>query len=153
MYKNSIVRDRSLLDINYNLEHLHTFKNVPASMACTSQEEVEDIFMNQTWDICKNTGLIQLRKLFPLELVYKFPHNDGVGEVWNNHDKALCDFIETTGVKKVLEIGGGAGRLGKLFLTYQSQNRLASSINIFLLYFGIVYFLFLKFLILLSLIF
>ena len=122
MYKNSIVRDRSLLDINSNLEHLHTFKNVPASMACTSQEEVEDIFMNQTWDICKNTGLIQLRKLFPLELVYKFPHNDGVGAVWERHDEALSDFIESFDIKTVFEIGSGGGRLGKLHLLKRDTN-------------------------------
>ena len=122
MYKNSIARDRSLLDISSNLEHLHTFKNVPASMACTSQEEVEDIFMNQTWDICKNTGLIQLRKLFPLELVYKFPHNDGVGAVWERHDEALSDFIESFDIKTVFEIGSGGGRLGKLHLLKRDTN-------------------------------
>ena len=46
MYKNLIIRDRSLLDINSELEHLHTFNNVPASMACTTQSNTNDIFNN-----------------------------------------------------------------------------------------------------------
>ncbi len=117
MYKNLIIRDRSLLDINSELEHLHTFNNVPASMACTTQSNTNDILMDQIWDICRNTGLIQLRKLFPLELVYKFAHNDGIGKVWENHDKALNKFISKLNIKNILEIGAGTGRLGKLFLS------------------------------------
>ncbi len=122
MKYNTIIRDTSILDSNSELEHLHTFKNVPASMACTSQDSNKDVMMNQSWDICKNTGVVQLRELFPLDVVYEFPHNDGIGKVWENHDIALSDFIETTNVKKVLEIGAGAGRLGKLFLSKSVNN-------------------------------
>jgi len=118
----TIIRDKSILNSNSELEHLHTFENVPASMACTSQDSSKDVMMNQSWDICKNTGIIQLRELFPLDVVYEFPHNDGIGTVWENHDIALSDFIETTDVKKVLEIGAGAGRLGKLFLSKSVNN-------------------------------
>ena len=118
----TIIRDTSILDFTSELEHLHTFENVPASMACTSQDSSKDVTMNQSWDICKNTGMIQLRELFPLELVYKFPHNDGIGEVWKNHDIALADFVENMNVNTVMEIGAGAGRLGKLFLSKDSKN-------------------------------
>ena len=118
----TIIRDKSILDVSSELEHLHTFENVPASMACTSQDSSKDVTMNQSWDICKNTGMVQLRELFPLDVVYEFPHNDGIGKVWENHDKALADFVETTNVNKVMEIGAGAGRLGKLFLSKDSKN-------------------------------
>jgi len=118
----TIIRNYSLLDSNSELEHLHTFKQVPASMACTKQKITEDMSMNQIWNICKNTGLVQLGELFPLDIVYKFPHNDGIGKVWENHDKALANFIETTDAKKVLEIGSGAGRLGKLHLSNNDNN-------------------------------
>ncbi len=122
MKYNTIIRDKSIVTGESNLEHLHTFENVPASMACTSQDVSEDVVMNQTWDICKDSGVIQLRELFPLELVYKFPHNDGIGEVWKNHDIALADFIETLKVKTALEIGAGKGRLGKLYLSKNKDN-------------------------------
>ena len=101
----TIIRDTSILDLNSELEHLHTFENVPASMACTLQDSSKDVTMNQVWEICKDTGLVQLRELFPLDVVYKFPHNDGVGKVWENHDKALSEFIESLEVNTALEIG------------------------------------------------
>ena len=118
----AIVRKESLLDSSSTLEQLHTFRNMPASMACTTQPKSDDILMNQIWDICQNTGLIQLRKIFPLELVYKFPHNDGVGNVWRNHDLELSKFIEEMSPKSTFEIGAGSGRLGKLYLSKNTNN-------------------------------
>ena len=59
----AIVRKESLLDSSSKLEQLHTFRNMPASMACTTQPKSDDILMNQIWDICQNTGLIQLSKI------------------------------------------------------------------------------------------
>ncbi len=112
-----ITRKYSILDQTSELEHLHTFKNVPASMACTSQNESQDVSMDQVWDICKNTGMIQLRNLFPLDVVYKFAHNDAVGIDWEIHNKRFMELIHDTGVKNILEIGSGSGKLGKLFLS------------------------------------
>jgi 2-polyprenyl-3-methyl-5-hydroxy-6-metoxy-1,4-benzoquinol methylase len=121
MKNNIIVRTESLLIREAGLEHLHTFKKVPASMACTTQQPEKDLVMDQVWDICKQTGLIQLRKLFSLDLVYKFPHNDGVGKVWENHDLVFAEFIDNLNVKSVFEIGSGSGRLGKLFVSKDSD--------------------------------
>ena len=118
----TIIRDKSILDSTSKLEHLHTFKSVPASMACTSQDSSKDVIMNQSWDICKNTGMIQLRELFPLDVVYEFPHNDGVGNVWKNHDVELSNFIEEMSPKTAFEIGSGSGRLGKLYLSKNINN-------------------------------
>ena len=119
---NVIVRKHSLLDSSSKLEHLHTFRNMPVSNGCTTNSKSDDIVMNQIWDICKNTGLVQLRELAPLDLVYKFPHNDGVGNTWENHDMELCNFIDEMNLKKVFEIGAGNGRLGKLYLSKNTTN-------------------------------
>ena len=119
---NVIVRKNSLLDNSSKLEHLHTFRNMPVSNGCTTNSKSDDIVMNQIWDICKNTGLVQLRELAPLDLVYKFPHNDGVGNTWENHDLELCNFIDEMNLKKVFEIGAGNGRLGKLYLSKNTTN-------------------------------
>ena len=86
-------RNLSLLDGNSNLEYLYTFKQVPISMGCTSEDSEKDILRDQIWDICKNTGIIQLRNPLPLKLVYAFPHNDGIGKVWENHYQEFSDFI------------------------------------------------------------
>jgi hypothetical protein len=119
---NVIVRKNSLLDNSSKLEHLHTFRNMPVSNGCTANSKSDDIVMDQIWDICKNTGLVQLRELAPLDLVYKFPHNDGVGDTWENHDMELCNFIDEMNLKKVFEIGAGSGRLGKLYLSKNTTN-------------------------------
>ena len=119
---NVIVRKNSLLDNSSKLEHLHTFRNMPVSNGCTTNSKSDDIVMDQIWDICKNTGLVQLRELAPLDLVYKFPHNDGVGNTWENHDMELCNFIDEMNLKKVFEIGAGSGRLGKLYLSKNTTN-------------------------------
>ena len=110
------LRNKSILDPDSELEHLHTFKNVPVSMGCTFENPSNDIVEDQIWDICKNTGIIQLRNPLPLDIVYKFPHNDGVGDVWEKHYQLFRDFISSCNVSNVIEIGGGTGRLGKLFL-------------------------------------
>lgn len=109
-------RKLSLISNNSSLEHLYTFKQVPISMGCTSKDKSEDILQDQIWDICKDTGIIQLRNPLPLELVYAFPHNDGIGKVWEDHYQDFANFINKFNINKVLEIGGGAGRLGKLYL-------------------------------------
>ena len=107
-------RKLSLISNLNNLEHLHTFKQVPISMGCTSEGQSKDILQDQIWDICKDTGIIQLRNPLPLKLVYAFPHNDGIGKVWEDHYQNFANFINKFNVSKVLEIGGGAGRLGKI---------------------------------------
>ena len=109
-------RKLSLINNTNNLEHLHTFKQVPISMGCTSEDQSKDILQDQIWDICKDTGIIQLRNPLPLKLVYAFPHNDGIGKVWEDHYQSFANFINKFNVNKVLEIGGGAGRLGKVYL-------------------------------------
>jgi len=116
-----ILRNKSILDNNSNLEHLYTFNKVPASMGCTSFPIEEDLLFDQIWDICSNTGIIQLRNLLSLDLVYKFAHNDGIGDIWENHYQKFSDFIIKYNVSNILEIGGGTGRLGKLFLSKNSK--------------------------------
>ena len=113
-------RKLSLISNLNNLEHLHTFKQVPISMGCTSEGQSKDILQDQIWDICKDTGIIQLRNPLPLKLVYAFPHNDGIGKVWEDHYQNFANFINKFNVSKVLEIGGGAGRLGKVYLNKSS---------------------------------
>jgi len=120
---NIIVRDKSLIT-NNDMEHLHTFYNCPASMACTNQSIDKDLTMDQIWDICEQTGLIQLRKIFPLDVVYQFPHNDGIGKVWEAHDIEFSKFVlEFNEINNVFEIGAGAGRVGKLFLTENKNGK------------------------------
>jgi len=120
---NILKRIDSIIDKDSQLEYLHTFNNVPASMACTDHDVIEDLTMDQVWDICKNTGIIQLRNLYPLEVVYKFAHNDGVGSSWQIHNENFVEFISKFGVNNILEIGCGSGNLAKIYLNRNKDSR------------------------------
>lgn len=111
-----IKRETSLLTGKKNLEHLYTFKNFPVFMGCTDQAERKDVKADMSFSICQDTGIIQLDKLLPLELVYQNQHNDGVGKVWQEHYKAFSYFLEKFSPKKVLEIGGANDFIAGNFL-------------------------------------
>ena len=66
---NYITRDESLISRKKNLEHLFTFSNFPIFMGCTSENVDKDIFADMTWEIDPETGLIQLSKLIPMDLL------------------------------------------------------------------------------------
>lgn len=101
-----IERTKSLLTGKKNLEHLYTFKDFPVFMGCVDTPRDADLLADMVWDICKDTGLIQLRKLLPLEILYLDQHNDGVGKTWQDHYKAFAKFLATFKPKRILEIGG-----------------------------------------------
>ncbi|MCX6784673.1 MAG: class I SAM-dependent methyltransferase [Candidatus Komeilibacteria bacterium] len=58
------------------------------------------------WGIEKTTGVIQLTKLLPLEILYLNQHNDGVGKIWQDHYLAFANFLKKYEPRSVLEIGG-----------------------------------------------
>jgi SAM-dependent methyltransferase len=72
----------------------------------------EDKFANQEWGICEDCGCIQLIYLLPLEILYRYPHNDGVvSETWERHDATLVEEILKLNSNRICEIGGGSGNL------------------------------------------
>lgn len=101
-----IERTKSLLTGKQNLEHLYTFKDFPTFVGCVETPKSEDMVANMVWDICKDTGLIQLRKLLPLEILYLDQHNDGTGKIWQDHYTAFAKFLYKYKPKNILEIGG-----------------------------------------------
>ncbi len=113
---NYITRNSSLLTGKPNLETLYTLYNFPVFMGCTEQLQREDILADMEWAICRDTGIIQLTKLLPLEVVYLNQHNEGVGKVWTEHYKEFCHFLKKYNPQKVLEIGGAHGLIAKMFL-------------------------------------
>lgn len=97
-----------------DLESLYTFKKFPVFMGCTAEPEDCDIKIDMEWGISKSSGLIQLLKLLPLDLVYQASHGSGsTGSTWLRHHQAFADFIYNFAPNSVLEIGGGHGILAK----------------------------------------
>lgn len=56
---------------------------------------------------------MQIRELAPLTLLYGAPHADAPGLTWEKHWEELAEFVGLNGGRRVLEIGGGNGRLAE----------------------------------------
>lgn len=95
-----------------DLEPLYTFKQFPVFMGCSKDLESEDLHADMTWMISKNSGLIQLGELLPLDVLYKESHGAGcIGDLWNKHHKAFAEFIHQYNSTAIFEIGGSHGIL------------------------------------------
>ena len=110
------MRKNSILTGKPNLEHLYTLKKFPVFMGCVETDINTDLYADMIWDICRDTGIIQLRNVVPLELVYPKQHFDSTGRIWKNHRFSFTRFIEEFSPTKVLEIGGANGLLAKHYV-------------------------------------
>jgi SAM-dependent methyltransferase len=101
-----IPRDRSLVTGRKRLEHLLTYKHHPVFIGCTDEPPEKDLFADMSFLICKDSGIIQLGKLVPLNVLYSKYHSEALGSVWLAHHKEFVNFLTEFSPKAVLEIGG-----------------------------------------------
>jgi len=116
-----IIREKSILTRKDNLESLYVLKDFPVFMGCTDQPADYDLVADMDWQICRDTGIIQLAKLLPLKTVYLGQHNEGIGKVWIEHYLEFCKFLKKYNPKRVLEIGGAHGLIAQKFLEMSPQ--------------------------------
>ncbi len=109
-------RDRSVLTGRANLEPLHTFENFPVFFGTVDHPSPEDLHAEMPWAIDPETGVIQLTKLIPLEILYSEQHVDGCGPTWKKYYEDFADYILARGPGSVAEIGGGSGLLARTAL-------------------------------------
>ena len=113
-----ITRHQDIITGSKNMEELHSLKQYPIFMGCVDEDQKFDLRAEQTWEICKESGVIQLKKLVPLEILYGNHHNSGaVGSTWMDHHQKFSEFILQTKPKNVLEIGGAHGILANKCLS------------------------------------
>ena len=111
---NFIDRNYCVLTGEKDLEPLYSFMNFPVFMGCLEQPIAKDIKVDMAWWISRKTGLIQLNKVLPLEILYPESHGAGaIGELWDKHHKAFANFLKQTKPSSVLEVGGAHGILSK----------------------------------------
>ncbi|OGL60644.1 hypothetical protein A3D60_03880 [Candidatus Uhrbacteria bacterium RIFCSPHIGHO2_02_FULL_47_29] len=113
---NYIIRNKSVITSKENLEPLYTFKNFPVFFGCVDHDSREDVRADMSFAICPETGVIQIDKLLPLEVLYQAQHMDGTGPTWQAFYKDFTKYIAKQSPKKILEIGGGKGTLGEVFV-------------------------------------
>ena len=109
-----IQRDKDVINNNEDLEFLHISKNFPVFMGCTNQSIENDILFDMKWEISKNSGIIQLNPLLPLEVLYPESHGSGnIGALWMEHHQKFAKFIRKQIPSSILEIGGLHGILSR----------------------------------------
>ena len=94
------------------MEDLGGLRSFPIYMGCVSHPQSQDIYADMFWHISPQNGLLQLKNLIPLEILYSESHDAcSVGTIWMNHHKAFADFISEYHPTSILEIGGAHGIL------------------------------------------
>jgi len=109
-----IERSRSVITDKEDMEQLTVLKNFPVFFGCVDSRPEEDLFADMIWYIDRETGVIQLSELIPLEVLYQKQHVDGCGPTWESYYNSFASFISEQMPCQVVEIGGGQGRLAEL---------------------------------------
>ena len=117
---NSIERKKCCITGEQDLKFLYEFHRVPVFMGCSESPSTDDLFERMSWSISESSGAIQLDTLIPLETLYLESHGSGdIGSLWNNHHCQFAEFINNFDPNSVFEIGGGHGRLAKIYEEYR----------------------------------
>ena len=89
-----IKRDRDLVSGEDDLEELFRIKDFPAYASVVDEGFENDVQHDLIFDISRTTGMVQIRDLMPLKLVYKGFHSEALGETWIRHHNLFIDFIK-----------------------------------------------------------
>jgi 2-polyprenyl-3-methyl-5-hydroxy-6-metoxy-1,4-benzoquinol methylase len=108
--KKYVENTKSILTGN-ELEIIHCLPDFPIFFGCVDSPIEEDIVADMEWGIDPQCGSIQLTKLVPLEILYREQHVDGTGPTWEKYYDDFADYILKNNPRRVLEIGGGSGKL------------------------------------------
>lgn len=111
-----IKRNKNVITHERTLEKLKIFKSFPVFIGCTNKSKDLDIKADLSISICKKTGIIQLDKLLPLDIVYSEYHSEALGKIWKEHHDCFVDFLAKYKPQKILEIGGSNGYIGREYL-------------------------------------
>jgi 2-polyprenyl-3-methyl-5-hydroxy-6-metoxy-1,4-benzoquinol methylase len=114
-------RNTNILTNKPTLETLFSVEKFPTYVGCVSTPQIDDFLLELTIDICKETGILQLKHLASMDQVYLFPHNDAIGQTWKEHNEKFMNFINDVSPKKILEIGGGSGKLATMYINKNSN--------------------------------
>lgn len=99
-----------------DLEPLYTMKHFPIYMGAAMHSPENDLYADMEWAISKGSGMIQLKKLIPNEILYKDSHNSSIGTVWKEHHTKFAELLHSNiDTESITEIGGGNGILNSIY--------------------------------------
>jgi len=107
-----IERTKDVVTGSSNIEELHTVHDFPIFMGPVEHDQSEDLSADMAWSISRDSGLIQLKKLLPLNILYQAQTTtSAIGATWMAHHKEFALFIQKYEPTGVLELGGAHGIL------------------------------------------
>lgn len=109
--KNMVVRNRSVVSGKKGLKSILKLKNFPVFFGCVDSPKKDDLVADMNWGIDPDSGMIQLTKLIPLNILYQEQHVDGYGPTWEQYYNDFAQYVVSKKQAKILEIGGGSGVL------------------------------------------
>ena len=102
-----ITRSNCAVTGHNDLEEIVVLKNFPVFIGCTDEDEKKDLKADMKWMISKKSGVIQLGKMLPLDVIYRGYHSEAVGKVWKDHRIRFAEFIRRNKRRgDVIEMGG-----------------------------------------------
>ncbi len=104
-------RPHCVLTGSDDLVHITGFDSFPVFMGCTDLPEENDITRPMQWWQSTGSGVLQLRPLLELDIVYLTAHNAMVGETWEAHHASLAEMIVDQEPGAVFELAGADGAL------------------------------------------
>jgi hypothetical protein len=117
----TIERNKCAISGMEDLEVIDVMPRFPIYMGCVDTPETDDVFVDAIWSISKSSGVIQLQRLIPLNLLYQEQHASGVvGDIWMQHHRAFADFLQQQKPLSVFEIGGAHGILATEYMKQQT---------------------------------
>lgn len=112
-----IDRNNDVVLGNEDLELIHTIKKLPAKMGVTTNFSKNDVKIDMNVCISKGSGMLQINQLLPLHFLYSEGHGAGTtGSTWQKHHLQFAEFINRYSTQRILEVGGGHGKLAKINL-------------------------------------
>lgn len=111
-----LLRRESLITQRETTELLEMFPGFPVFIGCTDEPQASDLLAEMRFDICTESGMIQVGKLLPQEIVYGGFHSEAVGALWAEHHAEFVEFCTPWIGKNVLEPGGSNGTIAELAL-------------------------------------
>jgi hypothetical protein len=103
-----------------NLEDLHSLADFPVFMGSVDHAQSDDLVSDMSWSISIDSGLIQLKTLLPLDVLYQNQTTtSAVGSIWMEHHRAFAQFLAQYKPREVLELGGAHGILSKEYQQFQ----------------------------------
>ena len=115
------IRDKNIVNKKKDLKFLYVFKKFPIYQNCTTKDIKKDKFFDMSWFISKSTGVVQLKKLIPLKILYKDQHANSIGSTWKKHHISFADFIKPYLSNNVYEVGGSHGFLPNILINKKKK--------------------------------